>query len=373
MRVKTLAAALLTAALLQAPGRATAAPPSEDKIAVSRAELKRLGVNPQEVTFGLVSEDGTLGVASNKETRAREIAKGKIQWIHFFKLDWATHKTTCRSVCLPLAFLDNYTLHPDGKTLIVVGGHGTKVLAVDSDTLTYRTVYEYKPGQVGFRINPVVLWPEKDTVCTRGYALTKNQEAGAPCVVSIDPKATGINAFKVQLNARNLFVKYKELGTEIWYSSHQAYVSLHGSGANFNSLYMYNGDANHLQLVDSTRLFDSMAVGRDRVFYAAHDANNAKRLVVADVATNEKFKVGDGKSNYTYTYLSSDGKTILASLLDLEKGRHMTTWYGHEADGFALHPMPGMTDVSPGTIRMARSGKVLAQYNIEGVAFRKIP
>ena len=155
--------------------------------------------------------------------------------------------------------------------------------------------------------------------------------------------------------------------------SRQAYVSVHGSGENFNSLYAYSGDADHMQLIDSTRLLDSMAVGQDRVFYAAHDANNAKRLVIADVATNEKFKVGDGKSNYTYTYLASDGKTILASVLDLEKSRRMSTWYGHEADGFALHPMPGMTDVSPGTIRMAHSGKVLAQYNLQGVSFRKIP
>jgi len=362
--------AILGACLFVAGPAASA--PADDSVRVTPDALKQMGVNKKLLVISQVSDDGTLVVGSERSTDARDIAQHHIYKLHFFKTDWTRRTVTHDSMWVPLMAPATTALCSDGKSLISVGNEGTRVVAVDLPSKAAHVVFQHAAGKRGFRVDPMILWLEHGTVHARGYFYDGNQMATAPCVASIDPSASGVEAFHKVRDVGALMKKVRFFGSCIWFSSTQAYFSLPVAGR-LTDICAYLGDDSNLQYLDRGSRVDAMAVGQDSVVYALRQSDRTSRLTIQDVGLKKTWHPGDGRSNYTYLYMSTDGTTMLTSLIDLV-GRKMTTFYAHEAHNFGLKPMPGMVNAFPGVIRMARSGKVLAFFSTrDGIFIRRIP
>ena len=360
------------ASLLLLTGRGMAAPVTDDSIHVTQAQLKAWGVNTSELVLGGVSDDGTMALASHKETDPKEIHKGHNNWLHIFQMDWKTKAVSHSAVSLPMATLQNYIYCPDGKTILCVGQQGTWVMAVDIPTKAVRTVFKHKAGKSGFRISPPVMWRENDKVCAVGYFCDETLTAMGDFVVSINPAATGLACYEKMADITKISERSKMHTIAYRYSATQTYFGLKEVGDN---IYLYsntNNNEKNLQYLDKGKRIDSLTAGRDRVLYAIRQADGTSRTCIRDIGSGKVWTIGDGKSNYTYLYMTRDATEILACALDMPH-RKMTVWYAHEDDQYRLRPMPGMIDIFPGTIRMSHAGGTLSFFTPTGIFFRRIP
>ena len=360
------------ASLLLLSGRGSAAPATDDSILVTQAQLKAWGVNTRELVLGGVSDDGTMALASHKETVPQEIKKGRNNWLHIFQMDWKTRKVTHSAVALPLPSLQTYAFHPDGKSIVCVGQQGTWVVAVDIATKVVRTVFKHQAGKPGFRISPPVLWVEKGQLLTEGYFCDETLTAMGDFVVSINPAVSGLACFDKIADITKINERAKLHTGANRYSSNQIYFGLKQAG---NEIYLYasqNNDDKNLQYLDKGKRIDSLSPGRDRILYSMRQADDTSRTRIRDIGSGKVWNIGDGKSNYTYLYMTRDATEILVCLLDMPKHR-MSVWYAHEDDNYRLQPMPGMIDVVIGTIRMSHGGGFLSFFTDSGIIFRRIP
>jgi hypothetical protein len=363
-----LATTLLAGLLAAVPAHAA---PTDDTIKLTTAELKKMGINPKLLVMAHVASDTSISVGSEVETRTQEIAAHRLYKLHIFKLDWTKHRATHESLSLPLKASIQTTLTPDGKTLVCVGNDGSELLAVDLSHKTWRSIFKHENGKPGFHVSPLRMWSDRDGVFTRGFYYDKDIYSQGKCVVKIDPAGSGLSAISKVRDIEPLLAKVPFYGSCIWQSASEAYFSVPRKDKKVDVL-AYQGDDSNLAVVGQTSRVDSMAVGQGRLLYGAREADNSGHLYLYDATTRKQQVLGDGHSNYTYLYMSRDGQTILTSVL-AAGNRRMTTYYGHEADGYALHPMPAMSDISPGTIRMAPSGEAITFFTNEGLMFRKVP
>jgi len=369
----SLAILCITVACLLAAPRMSAAAAADESFLLNMETLKKMGVDSRDVVLGGVSDDASIALASHKETDPKKIAKGQIWWLHFFRLDWPGKTANHDMVSLPLARVDQYAFAPDMKSVVVVGNGGTVVLNVNLASKQIRPIFKYEKGKPGFRIQPPTFWIEDGKLTTSGYFYNEDQFLTLQAAVSVDPNGSGLTAFTTVRDITGINETMKFYADSVWNSSTQAYFSLRESEKPLIfAIYAYGGDPSKMDLVDRGAWVDSMASGQDRVIYAVRQADGTSKTRVYEQGSKQSWQVGDGKSNYTYLYMSRDGSTALVCLLELEK-RKMSTWYAHDSDKFRLHPMPGMMDVFPGTIRMAHTGKALSFFTDKGIYFRRIP
>lgn len=371
LRYPFLAVAALVSCLLLT-GRGMAAPVTDGSVLLTPSQLKAWGVITSELVLGGVSDDGSMALASHKETNPVEIAKGRNNWLHIFQIDWKSGKATHSSVPLPMPTVQNYAFHPDGKTIVCVGQQGTWIMAVDIATKTARTIFKNELGKKGFRITPPVMWLEKGKLCTEGYFYDETQTAMGDCVVSLNPSQKGLAVFDkiVDITAFNERSKM-----HTGRNRHSSSLVFFGLKEPSQQIYLYasiNNDDKKLMFLDQGKSIDNLATGRDRCLYALRQSDGSSRVRIRDVGSGKTWTIGDGKSNYTYLYMTRDASQILVSLLDL-RHRSMTVWYGNEDENYRLHPMAGMTDVLPGTIRMSHAGGTLSFFSEKGLVFRRIP
>ena len=360
------------ASLLLCTGRGMSAPAADDSILLTPPELKALGIKTFEMVLGGVSDDGSMALASHKETDPKEIKKGRNNWLHIFQVNWATKKVTHSAVPLPMPTLQTYAFAPDGKTIVCVGQQGTWVMGVDIATKTVRTLFKHQSGKPGFRITPPVLWVEKGKLLTEGYFCDENLMAMGDYVVSINPAAEGLACFDKVADITRINERIKMHTGANRYSSNQIYFGL--KEANLD-IYLYaslNNDDKNLMFLDRGKHINSIATGRDRVLYSMRMADESSRTRIRDVGSGKTWNIGDGKTNYTYLYMTRDAAEILVCLLDLPH-RNMSVWFGHEDDEYRLKPVPGMTDILPGTIRMSHAGGFMTFFSEKGLCFRRIP
>lgn len=350
--------------------RPTIAAESGDAVLVKAAELKKLGINARMLSLGVVSEDGRVLVCYERETNPRLIAQHRVWQLRIFEADWATKKTSLRSVWLPLASFDQLAISSDGKWLTVIGDWGTNFIGIDVATLTPHTIFKNQRGHVGFRSMPTVMWLQGDKFHTVGYFYDEGANVTKDAVVSIDPTGTSLADLHQVRDISRLMRRTQNYRNCYWFSSDQAYFGGFEPDKLVH-LYAFTGpDA--LTPLDKAKVYVSLAVGQDRVVYIGRYADGSTRAAVADVASGKRWSVGDGSKPYQYLYMSKDGGTIMLSLFD-RSNMKMTTWYGREASSFALHAVPGLDRVFAGTIRFSPRGEVLAFFNPEGLRLQRLP
>lgn len=339
-------------------------------IGITIGQLKKMGINVGRLSLGVMSQDGRTLVCYEKESRPKLIAAGQVWRLRIFRLDWDTGKVDLSTVNLPALLFDNMALSPDGKWLLVVAERGVKFIGVDMTSLATHIIFNKTAGSPGFRTVPSVAWVEHGRFHTLGYFYDEKDAVSGDAVVSIDAAATGFHAIQKVRDITALVRRTANYRCCDWFASNQAYFGGYHPDKTVH-LYAFTGAETLLDL-DKAQRYDSVAVGQDRVFYAARDNPQSVRLVIRDVATKKSWRVGDSKLQYTYLYMSHDGKHILVSLFD-RVHRRMTTWYGTEEKNFELVPVPAIQLVSPGTIRFSPAGNALAFFSDNGVRVMRVP
>ena len=355
-----LATALLTASL-QSP-LPTLAAPADDSITLPATELLKMGVNPRMIVMAHLSPDTSLAIGSEMETRTSEIAAHHLYKLHLFKLDWAAHKVKHEQLSLPLKASIQTCLTPDARSLVCAGDDGSELGVVD---------LEHNNGKPGFHVAPLRIWSDHDGVYTRGFFYDETQLSQGRCVVKVSATGSGLAAVTKVRDIEPLLAKVPFYASCIWQNADEAWFSVLRPDKAFDVV-GYQGDDSHLLHLGHVARVDSFASGQGKLLYGIREADRSGRLYVYDSATRKRQPVGDGRSSYTYLYMSRDGGTILTSVLD-PKGGRMTTWYGHESESYDLRPMPAMSNIEAGTIRMASSGQAITFLGRDGLTFRKVP
>lgn len=189
-------------------------------------------------------------------------------------------------------------------------------------------------------------------------------------IASVDVQGSGLSAIQSVRAIDGLRKRTAGFAVQQWFSSEQSYFAMLDAAERKMRLLATVGD--DTLPIDAALGYGGIAVGQDRVIYAARWDKASAGVVVCDLGSKKRWKIGDAGKLYNYLYMSADGSTILVSHLDLSTGK-MSTWYGREADNFTLRPVPGIEGVAPGTIRFSPSGNALAFYNEKGLLFQELP
>lgn len=365
---RTLLMAVLALCVL-APVAHAAPRPAAD-VEVTPEALYRLGIRSSRLAIGVVSDDGRVVVCYEKERDPKVIAQGKVYRLHLFNVDWAKGTYTHDALWVPVTRFEQLAITPDNRWILVVGESGWKFVGVDVAARKVHVIASHQPDTAGFRTNPLVTWVQDGRIHTVGYFIDEKEVVTGDAVVSIDPAATGEGAFHKVRDITALVRRTNNFRNAEWFAADQAYFAGYEPDKKIH-LYAYVGKDNLVPL-EAALGYDGMAVGQDRIVYAARRGPVSGNVVVADVATGKRWSVGESTRPYRYLYMSRDGKTILTSIFEHAAGT-MTTWYAREADDFKLHPLPQVQKAPPGTMRFSPGGEVFLFFNNKGLHICRVP
>ncbi len=361
----TAAAVLLLTLLGASPMHAA----GEPRIVLTMAGLKSLKINFETFQLAVVSKDGNTLIGTEKIRDPKLKAKGQVWKLHVFHLDWAAQKATLSTIPALTTSLEQMAISPDGKWALLLGDRGTRFVAVDLTKNMPRVVFRNERGKPGFRSQPEVAWWEKGKFHTPGYFYDAAQAVTGDAVASIDAGGDGLAAITKVRDIDKLYRQTRGFAVQQWYSSEQSYFALVKPDQKMHLVAAMGED---MLPIESALGYGGMAVGQDRVVYAARWDKNTVGVVVQDIGMKKKWRIGDASKLYNYLYMSDDGGTVLVSHLDVA-AQAMTTWFGREAESWKLRPVPGIEAAKPGTIRFSSGGEVYAFYNLDGLLIGRLP
>ncbi len=362
--------ALLTALLIWL---ATAMPlyaQKADSILVTPARLQQLGIHRGMLLPSVLSHDGNVLLATEKQPDPKLKAQGKVWMLHVFHIDWNAHNVSMKTMYVPTTNFDQSALAPDSRHVLAICDAGTEFIAIDLKHMTARIIFKNRVGVAGFRSYPEVLWYQNKAFHVVGYYYDAKGFAHGDSIAAVDLDGTGVSAFKQVRDIHYQAKKTRSFCIGQWYSDNEAYFG--GVEPSDKMMHLNAWIGNTPMPVDIALGYGGMAVGQDRVFYLARYTRTKYGAVVYDTSERKRWQIGDGKTIYAYPYMSDDGSTILVSHFNFQN-HTMTVWYGREQDNFHLIPVPGLVNVRPGTIRFAKNGRVLVFYNDDGLRFIRIP
>lgn len=342
---------------------------AEPRISFTMDQLKSMQVDPLRFSLGAVSADGSTLVGVEKIKDPKLKAKGQVWKVQIFGLDFTGQNAKVRSIIVPTTQLEQLAVSPDGKWALGLSDFGTRFIAINLVEASARIVFQNKANEPGFRAQPEVIWWERGKFHVPGYYYEKDQTVECDAIASVDLQGNGLAALQ---KVRDISVLHRQtagFALQQWQSSDQVYFGLVKPD---NKMHLVAALGDQMLPVDAAMGYGGLAVGQDRVIYAARWDKKTTGVVLHDVAMNRKWRIGDGSKLYNYLYMSADGSTVLVSNIDTATQK-MTTWYAHEQDNFALHPVPGIDKVTPGTIRFSPGGEVIAFYSPKGLLIEKIP
>lgn len=361
-------ATALVALVLAAAALPTAAADS-GKIFLSMAQMKALTIDPVSFSLGVVSKDGNTALCVEKIRDPRRKARGEVWKLQVFHLDWTAQKPTLETILLPTSQIEQLAVSPDGKWALGIAEFGTRFISVDVANKKARVLFRNEKGKPGFRSQPEVAWFENGKFHTLGYFYDDTQTVTEDVVAAIDVTGNGLEAIQKVRNINKLHARTAGFAVQEWYHSDQSWFGMVWPD---KKMHLMAAVGDELQPVEVALGYGGIAVGQDRVIYAARFDKKTFGVYIYDLATRKKTQLGDPSRLYNYLYMSEDGNTVLVTWFDTAK-RLMTTWYGRESEHYALHPVPGIDRAKPGTIRFSPGGEVAAFYNPDGVLFTRLP
>lgn len=359
--------------LLAAP--TFAAPPSPTTkvprpITVSPQDLRELGIRSHALRLSNVSEDGHVTVLIEKERDARLKAQGRVWMLRVFRFEAGSRRPHLSTILLPTTDLQMVWISPDGNRGLAVSDEGTRLIGIDLKAGTAHIVFKHTKGEPSFRVMPALVWFEKGRFHTVGYFMGPDERMLAESVVAVDDQGRGYFAIHPVRNITGL-LRLRSFRECLWHATDQVYFTGQTHAGPFILGAWYGTKDLKVTAVEKADAYGALAAADNRVTYPARNGTK-HAFVVADLAINKKWQLGDGSTDYEYPYMSADGKTVLASTFDLRRGR-MSTFYATEDGNFVLHPVPGMHDLPIGTIRFAGNGRIIVLYNQDGLQWFHLP
>lgn len=352
-------------------GAVYAAPPAEDNAArvVSPQDITEMGMRTRAIRLANVSNDGNVVVFTDKERDPQILAKGQVWRLRVFRFPAGNGKPKMTTIQMPTTDLSQVTISPDGARALAISDRGTRFIGVDLVKGEAQVIFRHTKGEPSFRVIPEVAWFEKGAFHTIGYFMDADEVSTADAIVSVDVPGRGFSAIHKVRDITELMKPFKGLQQELWHSSDQAYfVGRPNANTPFMLVSVF-GDKPFV--VAKAERYSNLAAGDGRVVYTAKEGTKTS-MGVYDTLMAKRWEIDTANRDMEYTYMSADGKALLGSTFDVKAGR-MSTFYAQEADGYKLHPVPGMTDLPMGAQRFSGNGRVLWMYGPRGLRAYLIP
>ena len=352
-------------------GWAHAAPASAagPGISVSPPELTSMGMRTRAIRLSNVSADGNVVVFTDKERDPQLIAKGQVWRLRVFRFTPGSAKPKLTTILMPTADLSQVAISPDGSKALCISDRGTRFIGADLTKGDAQVVFKFKRGEPSFRVMPEVAWFEKGHFHTIGYFMDADEVSTSDAIVSIDVPGRGFGAIHKVRDITTFLKPFKGLQQALWHSAEQAYFVGHGRPETPYMLVSCFGEKS--VVVTTAERYTNLAAGENRVVYGAK-TGTSYALSVYDTPKAKRWTIDTAGRDLEYTYMSADGKTVVASTFDVKAGK-MSTFYAHEADGFKGHPVVGLADLPMGTQRLSADGRVLWMYGPRGLNQYLIP
>lgn len=310
-----------------------------------------------------VSSDGSVVVFTDKERDPQLIAKGQVWRLRVFRFPTGSAKAKLTTIPMPTTDLSQVAISADGARALAVSDKGTRFIGVDLVKGEAQVIFRLTSGAPSFRVMPEVVWFEKGRFHTIGYFMDADQISTGDAIVAVDVPGRGFSAIHKVRDISPLLKVFKGFQQVLWHATDQVYFIGHGRRDDPLQLVSVFGDKP--TVLASAERYSNLAAGDNRVVYVAKNGDKGT-MAVYDSATAKRWDIDMAGKDLEYTYMSADGKTLLASTFDVKAGR-MTTFYAQEADGYVLRPVPGMTDLQMGTQRFSENGRVIWMYGSRGL------
>ncbi|WP_372368364.1 hypothetical protein [Candidatus Uabimicrobium sp. HlEnr_7] len=337
-----------------------------DKWDISRKELEKQGINYKTLINSILSEQHQFVLAYSILSK-EDKAKGNVYALHKFTLE-KDGKIGVHTVKLPIFFFGGIALTNKGRSAIVVGNYGTKILRVSTKSLKFKTIYEYKKGVSGYKAN-VFTVGHRGKVFLDGYFYDENQFSQGDYIVEfIEKRKKKTVDFVKKIDLKKLYNKLGGVPKVMnLHTGDIAYISVPNYKERQTYLHYYN--KGKTEIVDKGLLIGAFAGAHHRLFYTVLRDKKTRRSYVKDLKTKKVWEFGKPQVPYTYPFISKDGKVILACTVDIKEQR-MTVYVAREQDDYKLHVL--LDDVSVGPFKLSNSGDYYLYYNNKGIAVEKM-
>ena len=333
-----------------------------DKWFISRKDLENQGINYKTLFNAILSEKDQFVLAYSTLSK-EDKAQGNVYALHKLSLE-KDGKITVTSVKLPIFFFGGIALTDKGRTAVVVGNYGTKILRVSTKSLKFQTIYEYKKGTSGFKTN-VFTVGHRGRIFLDGYFYDEEQFSQGDYIVElvVDRKEKTVDfAKKIELKKlyRRLNGHPKVLNL---YSGDVAYLSIPNAAEKQTYLHYYN--KGKTELIDKGLLIGSFAGAHHRLFYTILRDKKTRRSYVKDLKSKKVWEIGKPQVPYTYPFISKDGKVIMICTVDIREQR-MSVYAARESEDYKLVSL--LDDVSVGPFKLSDSGAHYLYYHNKGIS-----
>lgn len=352
-------------------GSAQAAPSAEDGAAqvVSPQDITEMGMRTRAIRLSNVSSDGRVVVFTDKERDPQLLAQGQVWRLRVFRFSAGSTKPKLTTIQMPTTDLSQVAISPDGARALAISDRGTRFIGVDLVKGEAQVIFRLTSGEPSFRVMPEVVWFEKGRFHTIGYFMDADQISTGDAIVSVDVPGRGFSAIHKVRDITEMMKVFKGFQQALWHTSDQAYFVGRGRLTDPFQLVSVFGDKP--VVITSAEKYSNLAAGENRVVYIAKNGDKGV-MAVYDAPMAKRWEIDSAGKDMEYTYMSADGKTLLASTFDVKGGR-MTTYYAQEGDGYKLHPVPAMTDLQMGTQRFSGNGRVIWMYGSRGLREYIVP
>ncbi|MBI2266791.1 MAG: hypothetical protein HYU64_16785 [Armatimonadetes bacterium] len=329
-------------------------------VVLSPGKLRDLGIHLR--AFGLVnptySGDTLLGYEHIGDLSMRR--KGivfALRLLHFAggKLKGVT------SIPLPITTFEQAGISDDGKRAIVIGEAGAKMLVVDVPRKAVRVLLQHKRGQPGFRAEPLLYFRD-GAFYVLGYFHDEHNVSQGDYLARINLEASGKDAFEKVLDVSALETRLGGIDGSLFVPPDRGFFLTRKK----ETLYFYHYNKGILGEFDQGISCENLTAKGSRIAYVVRRTPREKEVLLRDMASGKTWTIGERNAPYTYLFLSSDGQTLITTVLDL-RGKRMSFFVGKEADNFALKPVPSMQNREIGTLRFSHSGKVYTFLSPKGL------
>lgn len=298
---------------------------------------------------------------------AEEVARGITYKLFLLQLRSDGAVSGVRRYDLDIPSFENAAVTPDGGSVVLITSSGATYKVLDLATGRVRTLMEHRPRTPGFRADPTILWQAGQKLLTLGYFYDEEDYGGVNVIAELDPTKTGVDAFCQTAEIEPVERSMKGLAFHAYTDQRTGFFGVRD--ARGQKFYRWVAGSPPV-LFDEAVSFTGFQAAGDRVAYAADRGNGRHELVLYDGSAGTKRVLGTSDAPLRYVFLSADGSTVVANLIDDPRMRVLAA---SDRNGWKMVPAPDFPRARVGTIRLTSDGKRMLLYNEDGLQIVDLP
>lgn len=292
--------------------------------------------------------------------------KGFASMLRAFSLDAQGRVTGVKNVLIPCYLVEDSAVSSDGKTVVLFGDEGTKILKVDLTTGEVSSLFKKTAGQAGF--SPTTrIWYAGGHFFMKGYFYNSKGYLLNYAVAQLDlSKADDPKLFKSTWNLSETYHLIGKPVGEALISGNEGFLV--GTDGKIQTLFHYL--AGKLSRVDSEKNFGSMAAAGNRVFYTFQVDSQHWGGVIKDLESGKSWMMNP-ESIVILPYLSETGQIAVVGM-----GNSKLKFYYYSArqdNDFKLEPISNLQGTAPQILRLSGDGRRFAAQTPQGFNLETIP